>query len=268
MSDVSSMSNDFSRSKFRRKLRRLLLWKAKSLFGMKEEDIPKDIVDNMSLFQYILECVEEIYKKKVVVIIDEYDSPITSQIGNPNLQVKIQTELADVFGVLKSRSDFIRLVFITGICKFQNVSMFSKLNNLQDHTFSVAAGTLLGYTRDEMLKYYRKELESLRMVENLDCIDALLEAMRSLCIGYVFGHKKSMLSETVFNPYATNQALSTLDLDTQYWCLFGSASLLAKVIIEQNHSVASYVANPVLIKSETLSRSTSCDHVDINTLMY
>jgi hypothetical protein len=106
----------------------------------------------------------------VIVIIDEYDKLILEYIGHDDIQMEIQEELASVYSVLKSNEEDIRLEFITGMYKFSQTSMFSSLNNLFDHTISLEAGCLFGYTESEILSYCPHQLEALKITMGLDSI--------------------------------------------------------------------------------------------------
>ena len=79
--------------------------------------------------------IKNIYEKtgqKVVVIIDEYDAPMLDSIDNDILQNKIRSIQNQFFSPLKQLDPYLRFVFITGITKFSQMSIFSALNNLKD----------------------------------------------------------------------------------------------------------------------------------------
>lgn len=70
--------------------------------------------------------------KSLVILIDEYDAPLTNCLDNPKLFSEIRSVMSDLFLTLKSREGCQRFFFMTGITKFSNTSIFSAFNNLQD----------------------------------------------------------------------------------------------------------------------------------------
>ena len=73
--------------------------------------------------------------KRVVVIIDEYDAPLHNCMDRPEELEVMRNVLSKLYGVLKPLEQHLRLVYLTGILKFSNWSLFSELNNIKDHTF-------------------------------------------------------------------------------------------------------------------------------------
>ena len=109
---------------------------------------------------YFKKIIQALFEKdgKVVVLIDEYDKPITDHIDDKKRAAKNREILRNFFGVLKYADAFLRLVFLTGVSKFSRVSIFSDLNNRRDITLSKQFATLLGYTQNELdsrLKFLR-----------------------------------------------------------------------------------------------------------------
>ena len=82
--------------------------------------------------QELIWSLEQKYKKPVVVIIDEYDKPILDLINKLEETEAVRESLQSFYSVLKSEEANLRLVFITGLYKFTEMSMFSTLNNLLD----------------------------------------------------------------------------------------------------------------------------------------
>jgi hypothetical protein len=112
-----------------------------------------DLDDNLpvqAILKKLIAKLKEKSGKPVVVIIDEYDAPVTHLLGNLEELTKVQNTLSEFYGVLKGIDADLRLVYITGILKFSSMSLFSKLNNLRDLTFEVNAGTMVGYEEHEI----------------------------------------------------------------------------------------------------------------------
>ena len=87
---------------------------------------------------------------KVVVLIDEYDKPITDHLLEPEKRLEHQNILKSVYGVLKPMDQYLHLVFLTGVSKIGKLSLFSDLNNLQDISLNNEFATICGYTRSEI----------------------------------------------------------------------------------------------------------------------
>ena len=69
--------------------------------------------------------------KPVVVLIDEYDAPLLGSNSDALLQQQLRNEICKFFSPLKGLGQYLRFLFITGISKFSQQSIFSRLNNLQ-----------------------------------------------------------------------------------------------------------------------------------------
>ena len=83
--------------------------------------------------------------KKLVLLIDEYDAPLTAFMNNKEQFEKARTILSSFYQAVKSRYKAVRFMFITGITRYSNTSIFSAFNNLLDLSLNPAYGALLGY---------------------------------------------------------------------------------------------------------------------------
>lgn len=121
------------------------------------EEYDISLQDNFAslMFKNLILKLAKKYGKGVVLLLDEYDKPLTDNIGNIESN-KIRDELEGFFSVIKAQESNLRFTFITGITKFSQVSIFSKLNNLTDISLSEDASEMFGYT-DEELDYYFKD---------------------------------------------------------------------------------------------------------------
>ena len=124
------------------------------------------------------ELIKKIYKKtgsQVVVLIDEYDKPIISNLQNKDLE-KIQNKLGSFYETLKVNDEYIKFTFITGISKIAHVSIFSKLNNLDDLTLISEFNSICGYTQKELeynfQEYIRKLADKFNYSYN-ECIEQI-----------------------------------------------------------------------------------------------
>ena len=97
--------------------------------------------------------------KQVVVLIDEYDAPIHDSVSDEELQKAIRNIMRDFFSPLKQQEGNIRFVFITGISKFSQLSIFSELNNLKILTLKDEYSSCCGITKSELTQYFREGIE-------------------------------------------------------------------------------------------------------------
>ncbi|HLX52425.1 MAG TPA: AAA family ATPase, partial [Aquella sp.] len=95
----------------------------------------------------------------VVLLIDEYDYPILQHIHDDSVHV-MREFLKNFYAVIKGLDKYLRFVFLTGVSKFSQTSIFSGLNNLNDISFDSKFNTLLGYTHNEIVTYFQPYLEA------------------------------------------------------------------------------------------------------------
>ena len=157
-------------------------------------------------FQTLILKLHLKHKKPVVVIIDEYDKPVLDLLDSPEQMEAVRKSLQTFYSILKSEESNIRLVFITGLYKFTELSMFSTLNNLRDISLEVSAGSLVGYTEKEILKYFPDHIKALKAKHNMQDDEDALNRLREKYNGYRFGLSTAdgKLSDPIYNPFATN----------------------------------------------------------------
>ncbi|WP_297611277.1 AAA family ATPase, partial [uncultured Sutterella sp.] len=132
--------------------------------------------------------------KSVVILIDEYDAPLTANIGRAEIFEDIMKEMSVFFETLKSLSGKIRFLFVTGIMNFRQTSLFSSFTNLKDLSLLPEFSSLLGFSEEEVrtcfapyLKYYagRKGITEAKLLSELlenyggFCFD--INGLRHIC---------------------------------------------------------------------------------------
>ena len=113
----------------------------------------------VAMFKYIIREVCKKTGERAVVIIDEYDSPLTNTLNKRDVHVELRDVLKAFYGVLKSYDDYLRFVFITGVSKFSHVSLFSGMNQLTDLTFDPQYADICGLTQEELEADFGAEIE-------------------------------------------------------------------------------------------------------------
>ena len=141
-------------------------------------------------------------KRPVVVLIDEYDSPVSHALDDIAKANAIRDELADFYIQIKNNAANIRFMMMTGVTKFTQLSVFSALNNLTDLTLQPEAATLLGYTEEELDTFFGEHLRAHTQVMGLSDED-----YRAQLRWWYNGYRFSPRSETkVYNPVAIGRA--------------------------------------------------------------
>ncbi len=135
----------------------------------------------------------------VVILIDEYDAPLTSSLDNPELFHQVRNRLSEFYGLIKELDGPIQFLFITGITKFNKTSIFSELNNLTDISLDPLYGKILGYTEKEVKEYFGEHLKKANVSLNLS-ERKLIEHLRNHYDGFCFDEEASA---KVFNPWST-----------------------------------------------------------------
>ena len=100
-------------------------------------------------------------RRQVVVLIDEYDKPLLQAVLNAPLLDAYRRRLKAFYGVLKSADRYLRFVFLIGVTKFAQVSVFSDLNQLQDISAWSDYSSLCGIAKEELVRTCTPEIERL-----------------------------------------------------------------------------------------------------------
>ena len=176
------------------------------------------------------DLLELLYKKQgqVVILIDEYDKPIIDHLENSDIeQAKANQKILGLFyGALKDSDRYIRLLFITGVSKFTKVSLFSKLNNLDDLTIDPNYATLLGYTQQELEDNFAPYIDDALIIFPEYTRQELLDEIKLWYNGYSWDGKNTM-----YNPFGILLFLSKKDFQS-FWFATGTPSFLIKKIKE------------------------------------
>ena len=112
-------------------------------------------------FAGLIEALHLQTGQRVVVLVDEYDRPITEALDDPQLAKANRSFLRGVYGVAKDSDALIKFSFFTGVTKFSKVGVFSTLNNLVDITLDPGCGAICGYTDDDLDSVFAAELGGL-----------------------------------------------------------------------------------------------------------
>ena len=149
----------------------------------------------------------------IVLLIDEYDSPLNTNLGNQELFSEIREAIHDFYASVKGNSGKFHFIFVTGVSRFNKVSLFSAGTSISDITYSPLYSQLLGYTEDEIRTYFGDHIRAaaayLFKVNPSEVKDAqigqIIDELRSHYDGYCFDKKASV---HVYQPWSVLQFLS------------------------------------------------------------
>ena len=171
--------------------------------------------------------IETAYNKtglQVAILIDEYDSPLQHSWKTPYHEA-CTAIYREVFAILKADDKYEKFVFITGITKFTQISLFSVLNNLSNISFEPEYAAICGITKEEVLRDFKPEINKLAEYENWT-FDEAVAKLTAYYDGYHFSRRNMV---DVFNPFSLINALADSDLKN-YWASSGATSLLPKFV--------------------------------------
>ena len=171
--------------------------------------------------------IETTYNKtglQVAILIDEYDSPLQHSWKTPHHEA-CTAIYREVFAVLKSQDKYEKFVFITGITKFTQISLFSVLNNLSNISFEPEYAAICGITKEEVLCDFKPEINKLAS-KNSWTFDETIAQLTAYYDGYHFCYENMV---DIFNPFSLINALADSKL-RNYWASSGATSLLPKFV--------------------------------------
>ena len=164
----------------------------------------------------IIRTAHEQTGRRVVVLCDEYDNMMLHSLGDAEKQVAVRERFQDVFSSLKSEDSHLQFVFITGISKFSQMGIFSKLNNLENISMQMNYEEICGISEEELTTQLRPDIEQLAETRGKTYEETLTELKR-MYDGYHFSKRKT----DMYNPFSMVKALKSGDI-AKYW--FDSAT--------------------------------------------
>ena len=199
-------------------------------------------------FDMIIKAAYQQTGLQVAVLIDEYDSPLQHSWKTPEHE-GCTALYRSVFAILKADDEFERFVFITGITKFTQISLFSVLNNLTNISFFPEYVALCGITEQEIIDNFQPEMERMGKLNGWS-MEETHDRLKEYYDGYHFCRRNMM---DIYNPYSLINSLSTGEL-TNYWASSGATTLLPKFVndieIELETFEGSYIDRDTLEMSD------------------
>ena len=208
-------------------------------------------------FKELIKKINKKYKTRVVILIDEYDSPILDNLDSDK-KIEIRDSLKKFYSVIKSSDEYLRFVFLTGITKFAKMNIFSGLNNLEDITDSEEYSSMLGYTQTELEEYFEEYFPDLEKKLELTR-EELLDKIKLWYNGYNF----SSDGESMYNPFGTMLLLKQKDFKN-HWFETGTPTFLIDLIKTGDYNLEDFDGK--LVDKESYS-SMNIDNLDIVALL-
>ena len=238
----------------------------------KEKEEAEDSIDHL-LEQLRLEG------RQIVILIDEYDCQMTANINNETLYKQFQEKIKSFYANIKDKFA-IKFLGITGVTRLNDVSIFSVGSDIRDITNSSAYSQMIGFTRDEIKKYYIDYLKLASSYENNcnvdevtdDNLESLLDRLAQNYDGYCFDED---YEKKVFSTWSVNTFLqSVVDKKKvqfgEYWYDNGGLpSILVNYLKTHELNIFEYLDKDKLLKvsDEDFKNPTSLTTINQNVLM-
>ncbi len=195
---------------------------------------------------------------KVVVLIDEYDKPITDYLLEPSERNKHQAVLKSVYGVLKPLDEYLHLVLLTGVSKIGKLSLFSDLNNLQDISLNKKFAVACGYTESEIRISFADRLEIISASKNME-LEVFMDLIRYWYNGYSWD-----AVQKVYCPFSFLLFLEQPNFRS-YWYETGTPTFLLELI--RAAQINPFVFEHLELPDSALV-ATNVEHIDPLGLMF
>ena len=238
----------------------------------KEKEEAEDSIDHL-LEQLRLE------NRQIVILIDEYDCQMTANINNETLYKQFQEKIKSFYANIKDKLA-IKFLGITGVTRLKDVAIFSVGSDINDITNDSAYSQMIGFTRDEIKKYYIDYLKLAASYEN-NCtvdnvteaqIESLLDRLAKNYDGYCFDefYKKKVFSTWSVNKFFQSVVSNKFVYFGEYWYDNGGLpSILANYLQTHKLNALDYIDKDktINIKVNDFKNPTSLTSINQNVLM-
>lgn len=238
----------------------------------KEKEEAEDSIDHL-LEQLRLE------NRQIVILIDEYDCQMTANINNETLYKQFQEKIKSFYANIKDKFA-IKFLGITGVTRLKDVAIFSVGSDINDITNDSAYSQMIGFTRDEIKKYYIDYLKFAASCEN-NCnvdevteaqIESMLDMMAQNYDGYCFDefYKKKVFSTWSVNKFFQSAVSNKFVYFGEYWYDNGGLpSILVNYLKTHELNAFDYLnkENPITIPVNDFMNPTSLTTINQNVLM-
>lgn len=220
----------------------------------------RDKTSDISLIGQLSDWMKTLPVNSLVLLIDEYDSPLTACLQNPKLFKSVRTRLSSFYAMVKANDACLRFVFMTGIAKFNQTGIFSELNNFTDISLDPMFSTLVGYTDEDIARYFSgyltKAAEALKLPP-----DEVQARLRENYDGFCFDDE---VTERLYAPWSVLNFFSRPSRGfINYWMRSGGTpTLLQEYLHSHALKTPSEYGTDQLVKYADLDCSTDLDHIN------
>ena len=200
-----------------------MLTDQEAVFGYKSEKLDPNI-----RLKDLVVTANRLTGRKVVLIIDEYDAPLLDVVHEEQNLAALRRATQNFYSPIKSLDPYLEFVFLTGITKFAQLSIFSELNNLFNISMYDKYSAICGISSEQPHTQMLPDVE--RLAEHLHLsADETFERLKRKYDGYHF----SKNSEDVYNPFSLIKALASGDIG-DYWFDSGTPTYIIKLLQKYN----------------------------------
>jgi hypothetical protein len=182
-------------------------------------------------FRGVIRRAYEQTGKPVVVLIDEYDAPLLDSNHLPELQNELREEMRKFFSPLKAQGEYLRFLFLTGISKFSQMSIFSELNNLQNISMRDDYSAICGITEQELRTQLKTDIEMMAQANNETYEEACMH-LKQQYDGYHFSEN----CEDIYNPFSLFNAFAQKKY-ANFWFSTGTPTFLINILQQSNFDI-------------------------------
>ena len=175
----------------------------------------------------LIELINTAYDKtgkQVVVLVDEYDAPMLDVVHETDCLDKLRNTMRNFYSPLKYCEPKLRFVFLTGITKFSQMSIFSELNNIKNISMDNEYAAICGITEEEMLTQMSDDIDALAHAQGIGREEAISK-LKDNYDGYHFSAK----SPDMFNPYSLLNCFADNEFN-DYWFSSGTPTYLLNMM--------------------------------------
>lgn len=175
----------------------------------------------------LIELINTAYDKtgkQVVVLVDEYDAPMLDVVHETDCLDKLRNTMRNFYSPLKYCDPKLRFVFLTGITKFSQMSIFSELNNIKNISMDNEYAAICGITEEEMLTQMSDDIDALAQAQGIGREEAISK-LKDNYDGYHFSAK----SPDMFNPYSLLNCFADNEFN-DYWFSSGTPTYLLNMM--------------------------------------
>ena len=187
-------------------------------------NIQNDSVDPNIRLSHLIKTLSQKTGKQVVVLIDEYDAPMLDVAHERESLDVLRNIIRNFYSPLKDCEPYLRFVFLTGITKFSQVSIFSELNNISNISMDDEYAGICGITKEELLNQMSEDIDVLAEAQDLTR-EETIEKLKENYDGYHF----SPNSPDVYNPFSLLNCFTKKNFGA-YWFSSGTPTYLINMM--------------------------------------